>query len=44
MYTKIRLYIQGIPTRFDQLCGHHRVNKIQRLLDTLKVANEMRKS
>jgi hypothetical protein len=43
MYTKNRLYIQGIPTRFDQLCGHHRVNKIQRL-DTLKVANEFIKS
>jgi hypothetical protein len=43
MYPKIRLYIQGIPTRFDQLCGHHRVNKIQRL-ETSKVANEIRKS
>jgi len=40
VYTKIRLHIQWISTRFGQLCGHHRVYKIQRL-DTLKVSNKI---
>ena len=40
MYTKIRLYKQRIPTYIGQLCGHHRVYKIQRL-DTLKESSEI---